>query len=276
MAQDEIIAFKIEGPIFAENFPLHIMLSILSDFHSILDQSYLVLTNKNRMSKYERLNFRVIASFPQKGSFLQYLQPIYQIAEPLLPLIPQLNGFEIWKAAKTSFEFLKLITNLKKDGKEYTVSAPNNQGIIIINSPGSTPIPVTQNNFYIADRSLEFYQSMSNKIEDNKVQRISAIDSVQEGIILSIEEKRLFNPETTIDDVPITIEGRVFDFNTERLTGKIRVYLDQPIKPGDYNFYIIGQQNIIPYIIAMTKESILLTCLKEVIKHATGAELINK
>ena len=70
---DEIIGLRIDGPIIREPYPLHEIISILVDFHSIFDQSYLVLADKKRMSKAERLNYQILASYPKPGSYLQEL-----------------------------------------------------------------------------------------------------------------------------------------------------------------------------------------------------------
>lgn len=59
---DEIVTFKIDGPVIKDPYPLHEVVAILDDFHSIVDQSYLVLSGKGRLTKAERLNFRILAS----------------------------------------------------------------------------------------------------------------------------------------------------------------------------------------------------------------------
>jgi len=154
------------------------------------------------------------------------------------------------------------------------VSAPNNEGIIVLNSTGSASVSITQNVFNIAERSLDGYKSLTNQIEEGRIVSISALDNRREGIILTNEEKKLFNPETKVEDDPVNVTGRIFDFNTEKLSGKVRVGDGQPIPAQDYNFLLIGNQDFVPYIMAMTVPEVTLRCLQEIEQHPTGAKYI--
>ncbi len=160
---DELILFRIDGPIIQENYPLYDVINILDCFHSIIDQSYLVLTAKSRMTRPERKNFRILASKSRAGSFELDLKLVYDIATPLLPLVPQLTSSEVWESTKAAFEFLKAVINLRRSGKEYTVSAPNNQGIIAVSTADSSPISISLNVYNIADRSLDDYKNITGK-----------------------------------------------------------------------------------------------------------------
>jgi hypothetical protein len=271
---DQNITFRIDGPIIKDEYPLHEVIAILDSFHSILDQSYLVLASKNRMTRVERLNFRILSSRTQTGSLIQYLRLIYEVSEPLLPLFPQLTSPDIWKSAKAAFDFLKTVINLRRNGKKYTVSAPNNEGIIVLNSQGSAPVSITQNVFNIAERSLDGYKTITNQIEEGRIETISALDNKKEGIVLTNEERKLFNPEIKVEDNPVNVTGRIFDFNTEKLAGKLRVSDGQPVPARDYNFLLIGNQDFVPYIMAMTVPEVTLRCLPEIEQHPTGAKYI--
>jgi len=271
---DEIITFKIEGPIIKDDYPLHEVVSILDSFHSIIDVSYLVLAGKNRMTRAERQNFRILATRAKPGSLIYDLKFVYETVEPLLPFVPQLTSLDVWKSSKAAYEFLKALINLRRNGKVYTVSAPDNQGIIVVSTPGSSPINVTQNIFNIADCSLDSYKSITNQIEERRIESISAVDKKKEGILITNAEKKLFNPETKLEDNPVNVNGKIFDFNTEKLTGKFRVSDGQPIPARDYNFVLIGDQNFIPYIMAMTVPQVTMRCLPEIEEHTTGVKYI--
>lgn len=271
---DEIVTITIDGPVIKEPYPLHDVITILDDFHSIIDQSYIVLSGKSRLTKSERLNYRILASRPRTGSYIQDLQILYDIAQPLLPLVPQLASSDIWKSAKAAYDFLKAMIGLRRKGKEPTVHAPNNEGIVVVSAPGSQPITINQNIFKIADRSEEYYKRITGHIEKGRIDKIIAIDPKQEGIALSEEEKELFNLETKLEDNPINIVGNIFDFNKESLSGKIRVPEGQPIAAGDYKFELVKGQDPFAYILAMTKELVSMRCLLEVEIHTTGTKVI--
>lgn len=271
---DKIVTFKIDGPVIKDPYPLHEVIAILDDFHSIVDQSYIVLSGKARLTRAERLNYRILASQPITGSYIQDLQILYDIAQPLLPLAPQLTSSDIWKSAKAAFDFLKAVISLRRNGKEPTVSAPNNEGIVVVSAPGSQPITINQNIFKIADRSEDYYKRITGHIEKGRIEQISATDYKKEGISLTGEEKELFNPETKLEDNPIDIVGNIIDFNKEKFSGKIRIVEGQPIPARDYTFDLIKGQDPIAYILAMTKEFISMHCLLELAVHTTGARVI--
>jgi hypothetical protein len=249
----------------------------MDDFHWIVDQSFIVLSGKTRLNRSERLNYRILASQSRKGSYIQDLQILYDLAQPLLPLIPQLTSNEIWKSAKIAFDFLITVIKLRQNGQQLSVSAPNNQGIVIVSPSGSDqPITIHQTILKIAERSEEPYQSITSRIEKGRVDQISAIDSRKEGILLGEAEKKIFNPETKLEDTPIDIVGSIFDFNKEKNAGKIRVDPGQPIPARDYSFELIKGQDPISYILAMTKEFVLLRCLPEIMVHTTGTRVISR
>ena len=184
----------------------------------------------------------------------------YSISLKLLPLMAQLTSSDIWKTVKDAFEFLKAVINLRREGKEPTVSAPNNEGIIVVSSEGSPPITINQNIFKVADRSEEIYRRITGHIEEGRIDQISAIDCKMQGIKLSGTEKELFNPQIKLEETPIDIIGSIFDFNKEKLSGKIRIMPGQSIPARDYSFVLIEGQDFIAYILAMTKEQILMRC----------------
>jgi hypothetical protein len=100
------------------------------------------------------------------------------------------------------------------------------------------------------------------------------LDNKKEGIVLTNEERKLFNPEIKVEDNPVNVTGRIFDFNTEKLAGKLRVSDGQPVPARDYNFLLIGNQDFVPYIMAMTVPEVTLRCLPEIEQHPTGAKYI--
>ena len=116
-------------------------------------------------------------------------------------------------AAKDAFNFLKTVTSLRHDEKEIKVNAPDNQGIVVITSPGSPPLTINQTILKIADKSEEQYKRISNEIEEDRIDKISAMDKRQEGILITSKEKKLFNPETRVEDKPTDLIGNIFDFN---------------------------------------------------------------
>jgi len=80
---EDIITLTIDGPIIKEEYPLREVIYILDNIHFIVDQSYLVLAKKNRMTHEERINFKILASRTQPGSLIQDLRIVYDVTAPL-------------------------------------------------------------------------------------------------------------------------------------------------------------------------------------------------
>ena len=275
--EDEVVLFKVEGPIMRDPYPLHDIISISNDFHSIIDQAYLVLAGKNRMSRSERINYQILASHPRPGSYVQELIIVCAAALPLFgDTLPQITAPYVWQSAKKAFEFLKTVVNLRRDGKEFKISAPNNEGNVAVIYPGSPPVTLHQTIIKIAEKSEDHYKSITNQIEENRIESISAVDKAKEGILLTTNEKKLFNPEVKIENKPVDLIVNIFDFNKEKLSGKLRVEESQTIPAHDYNFNLIGNQDHIPYILAMTKSKVKFHCLLEKEIHTTGSEGISR
>ena len=192
-----------------------------------------------------------------------------------MPIIyPQLTSSDIWNSVKSAYEFLKIVISHKRDGKEYKISAPDNNGIIVLSNQGEPNVTINQNIFNIAERSLDGYRKISGQIQEGRIESISMLDIKKKGIIISSNEKKLFNPETKVEENPINIKGNIFDFNTEKFTGKIRVIEGELIPAKDYNFALVGKQDYIPYIMAMTMPLVTMRCLIEIEQNPTGVKYI--
>jgi hypothetical protein len=267
-------------------YPLHEILVIQQDFHSLVDQSYL-LTGKKRVARSDRLQYALLASQPQEGSFLQAFDLVVKAVEsaaPLAPLFPyiapnvppvltQIGGSEVWKNAKAAFDLLKKILSLRKEGTVPNV-IQNNKGDVIIAS-GSAQITVNKVIFDTANRSERFYKALADKIESGRVEEIKALDDKEDGIRIGRAEKALFTGESQMGK-EVEITGKIFDFNTETRVGRIKVAKEQPLPEADYYFHLFGEQSTLPYIVAMTVEAVKVRCVPESVIKTTGLDLVSR
>lgn len=268
------IRFTIKGPAIHEPYPLKDLIVLLENFHSLIDQSYLALSGKKKMSRAERLNYQILASLPKQGSYEQELMIAAGAVQTVLPLFMAMDPATIWKNAKAAFDFLKTLNSLRSQGKQPSLSAPDNQGTVLFNTGDNNPIVINQTIFQTAERSEPIYKEMSSHIEEGRIDGIFALDREQKGIALGMEEKALFIPETFIDEVPVDVLGEVYDFNKDSLSGRVHALPESDVPQRDYPFQVIGSQDTVPYIMAMTKPRILMRCLPEILIRATGSRVI--
>lgn len=272
-----IVDFKVAGPAITDPYPLHEIISILECFHTSVDQAYLVLTAKSKMTRSERQSFKILASMPRAGSYEQELMIAYSLAQPLLAFVPQLTASAVWQTTKSAFELLKTLATLRRNGQTPGISAPNNEGIIAISQPGGGPIHIHQTVLQVADKSEESYARMTERIQEGRIETISAVDRTRQGIVLGQAEKELFNPETEVEDTPVDVVGTVFGFNTDRMSGRIRVAVGQSVPADDYTFDLADRQDFAPYAMAMVSSApVTLRCLKKVAVHSTGVRSVSR
>lgn len=111
-------------------------------------------------------------------------------------------------------------------------------------------------------------------LERKKIERISAGDRNNPEMILRLEDKNLFDLPTKVQDEPIEVKCEIFTFNKFNNVGRLRVFEDQLIPSGDYNFSIFGDQNNVNYIYSMLKPLVQVKCLIEMAVSPLGSEAI--
>ena len=88
------------------------------------------------------------------------------------------------------------------------------------------------------------------------------------------EEKRLFNPETTISEDTETIVVKIYRLDVESKKGKL--YILEGMEPKDSPFQIIGDQAIGPYIDALKTDQIKVNILREMAGSLTGKPYLKR
>lgn len=277
MATQEL-EFKVVGPAMRVPYPLHDVLNIQREFLSIFDASYAVLAGKPRLSREDRLRYRILAAYPREGS---YIQPIgIDITDPTTLLVAgavvasQVSPKELWENAKAAYDFLKLIFRARQEGQTPSVTE-NVNGDKIVAMPGSS-VEVNRFTFITANRAESHFRHLAERIESGAIDQISTTDSSGGGIQVSQREKQLFLAGSSTVGREFELSGRVFDFNTELRGGKVRILSGERLPPHDYIFEVQGEQSILPYIIALTRDSVRLRCIPEYLIRTTGTQLVRK
>jgi hypothetical protein len=271
----EQFEFKIDGPIFQEGVPIHVIIKAWENFQSIIDKTYLVATTTQKISPKDRKKYYLRAKeFKRESPFTTYFEILLSGVQLALPLIPVLGPQNVWNYTIQTFNFLKLICSVKADEKKPEIDITNSQHVYVhigdnrYNFPG----PVYQ----IAEKALPKYQDLAHMLEPGKIESISAGKKEQPEIELKCEDSKLFDFPTKLEKEPIDVKCEIFDFNKFKNSGKLRVTEGQPLPTGDYKFSIFGTQDNVDYIYSMIKPLVTIQCLVEMAVSPLGLELIDR
>jgi hypothetical protein len=268
---DESIHFRMEGPVLEENIPLDIALIGLSNFQRILDKSYLAISGSQRMSQKSRDEFRVTFTKINKGSIDTYFDLSVKtavVAQTLMPWGLSLTPKAIWDLTQHAFDYLKFVLESVNNDKipKYNQTG---DGMIVVNN-GDGDITINQNTYNVGKEAFSDYQEMA-KLTKRGVSRICALKDDNSGIEIDENNRDIFSPETKVSPEKIELTCEIFDFNKHKRMGKLAVYREQKLPPGEYNFELVGNQNLVPYIESMLKTEVRVSCLQEVSPNPFGS-----
>lgn len=275
----EEMQFKIDGPVFKAGVPIPIAVSALDSFQGVVDKSYLFVTDNNRITSREREKFYLRATEFKQGSLLTYFEIALQGVQLGLPLVSSFGPNNIWELTKDTFAFLKTVCGAVQQGKEPLYQF-NNEGngtlnVQIGDQHHHYHAPVYQ----IGQMALPQYQQLASLIGPKKVTEISAGPrfSKDSDIYLGPNDRDAFKVPTTIKRESIELQCEVFDFNKYKNVGKLSVKIaGQQIPLGEYNFTIMGNQDIVDYIYSMLKPQVIIICFVEVAISPFGGEDVHR
>ncbi|MBW1650502.1 MAG: fructose 1,6-bisphosphatase [Deltaproteobacteria bacterium] len=208
--------FKIDGPALKKGIPLHITVSALDNFQSIIDKTFLVYNNSKKLSPQNRDKFQLKAQSFTRGSFITHFEIILADAQLMLPLIAALCPQNIWDYAKSAFNLLKLVCGGIQNGQKPSYQYNNNGDV-------NVTIGNTKNNFYgqviqIGQSVLTDYQGLTSLIKSGKLDHISAgyKNCKEPDISLGKNDINTFDIPTKIQKEHIEIDCEIFDFNKYR------------------------------------------------------------
>jgi hypothetical protein len=271
------LQFKIDGPSLKKGVPLPIAISALSNFQSIVDKTYLVITDKNRITSLEREKFYLRATEFKHGSLLTFFDIALQGVQLGLPLVSSLGPQNIWSLTKDSFSLLKTVCGAVQTGKTPTYEF-NNEGDVNLrigdeNHHYHGPV------FQIAQMAHSNYQELAHLLGNNKLTEISAGQryNSEHDIYLGKEDRGAFDIPTKIQKETTELKCEVFDFNKFKNVGKLSVSTSgQEVEPGVYNFSIFGNQDNVEYIYTLLKPQVTLYCLVEESISPFGGVAVNR
>jgi hypothetical protein len=178
----------------------------------------------------------------------------------------------LWSVAKHSYNFVKLVTELRFKGEEPKIQEDNSVQAFIVGD--NNKIIVNPTISINADKIEESVTKIASYINPGAIDQVLLKAPDDEGISITEEEKTLFNPETTISENAETITVDIYRLDTESRKGKLHIL--EGMEPKDIAFQIIGDQSIGPYIDALKSAKIKIKALREEAVSLTGKQYLRR
>lgn len=267
------LEFVMNGPIFKDGLPIPLTIKSLEAIQAIVDRSYLVLANKQKMSANDRSMFYLQSQGIKRGSLITDLGLIYSAIQPALPIISNLGPTGVWEYAKAAYDFLKLVYDEKKKGSPVTITQSGDGSTVNVNT-GTQTITFNGPVFQIANSSLQHYEFLSHQLDPTKVTDIKLGTPGNKEIYLDLPDKTLFDLPSKIGEDIHAMQCEIYEFDKYVGTGRVKVFPEQTIPSGVYRFSVVGNQNIADYIEAMLQKAVKLKFLEETIEHPLRGSVI--
>ena len=269
--------FKIDGPAFKDGAPIHLSVSALDSFQSIVDKSYFVLAGVKRMSAKDREIFYLRATSFRQGSLLTQFEIVITGIQLSLPFVSHFGPQNFWEYTKDSFSLLKTVCEAVQKGEKpsYEFKNKGKASVHIGDKHYHYHAPVIQ----IAELALPNYQDLAHLIDPLKVNHISSKPYHQDipDIYIGPKDREMFDIPTRIEKETVPLRCEIYDFNKYKNKGKLSVKeAGQAVPQGDYNFEIFGSQNNVEYIYSMLKPQVQLYCLIEMESNPFGEDKFHK
>ena len=267
------VHFKMDGPAFVNGIPLHLLTGGLTDFQSLLDKTYLGLTDRKRLSRDDRQRYYLLSKGITHGSAETDLGIVLTGIQTAFPFFSALGPTGLWEYAKQSFDFLKFVYSAMKAGNQPTYSWSGDNSQFQVNTGTQTNIyngPV----YNIGKMSVNNYESLAKPIEEKIVDYVSFGDKNIGAIKLDSSNAPIFSLPSQVETKPLKLRCEIFDFNKFENVGKLYVHPGEEAKEGDYRFQVIGDQNTTQYIEAMLRKQVSVNCLREIAPNPFSLEKI--
>jgi len=240
---------------------------------NIVDRSYLTLSGRDRLTKKEREKYKIIAYKLDPGSLhIDLAIELYELVQQVFPFMMPAGAAGLWNLTKSSYDFVKLITELRAKDVDPVIQEDNSTQYYIIGD--NNKILVNPAIAINADKIEESVQKIGGFIRPGSIEQIALKDPQDEGISITEEEKRLFNPETTISEDITTIVTKIYRLDIESRSGKLHIL--EGMEPRDISFQIIGDQSIGHYIDALKADQVKVNALREEAVSLTGKPYLKR
>ncbi len=237
---DEKITITISGTAMDANlgYELRYLMNFLTSIENQIEKTYLFSYDKTRMSEEDYQNLKVIMSKTRVRSFEADI--FIQLQQTVIALIPLLanDGQAIWEIIKKSYEYLKLVIDTRKEGKEVEITQ-DGDGIIVTGNNNNITI-----NKHVPALSKDLspsFSKMANNIDGDKIKQVNFSSTKDSDIELTEEDKERFKSKTLLFEETVTVDGEIVASDFERYRGNIKVFPDQELPSEIFSFEVANE-----------------------------------
>ena len=166
------LTIEMEGPVFDQGIPVHLLVSGFSEVQTILDKSYLGLTGRYRMTRDERSKFYIKTNKVTRNSLHADFDLVLAAGQASFVFM-SIGPSTIWEYTKQAYDLLLLVFDLMKTGNKPEISVNKNDNSLINVNTGTQKITFNHPVLVIAQQALPHYQTLDNLLESSGVETIS-------------------------------------------------------------------------------------------------------
>lgn len=254
-----------------DRIPLYEAIGSLREYMNIIDRTYLTLADKERLTKKERENYRIIGYRFTSGSLtVDMAIELVGMVQETFPFLMPAGAVGLWETAKSSYKYARTVLGLWSENKTPEIQQNINcRELVQIKDCNIEVHPTVVLN---AERIEDNVRAITGYVKKGSIDQISLRDKNEQGIVITEEEKRLFVPDTEIDDEPETITVNIYRLDKEKRKGKLHVI--EGMEPKDLLFEIVGDQPVEAYIDALKQDRVKVKTLKEMATNLSGKEYV--
>lgn len=142
-------------------------------------------------------NLKVLLNEPRKGSFEAdiFIQVVSSIL-PVAPLIAQ-NGVAIWISIKQAYEYLKILIDTRKDGRN--VSITQEEDCLIVAGDNNT-IYLNKGIPELAEKLAPYIANTAREVDGEKIEGIDLLSDRDLDIKITSQDKERYKVRTVLDE----------------------------------------------------------------------------
>ncbi len=262
------LKFKMIGDAFSreEGYDLFLLSKGLNNFNSLIEKSYLTITDKKRMTIQDRRLMKVKAFDIRPGSFVADLTiSLLQTAPALLPIVTPQSSLALWSLVINGMDYLRAVLRENMKGSSFMTDVSNETGSVnVFNNNGDVIInnvhPDTFRYIKKAERNVESITRLIDPSLGFDGIAVSDQLNAKNQFMLGVEDKVLFEQKTQLDDEPITFLGELYHVDGDGFKGKVRVHEGADgVDVGEYNFdFLIKDRELLRKSFLQTRQIVAL------------------
>ena len=112
--------YEISGPdVLKDRIPLYEAIGTLKEYMNIIDKTYLTLSGRDRLTKKDREKYKIIAYRFNPGSLgIDLVIELIEAIQYAFPFLLPSGALGLWNLTKSSYNFVKLVTEMRFNDKE--------------------------------------------------------------------------------------------------------------------------------------------------------------